>query len=164
MSTRANQQLGQMGTLEQMGILGPMDIGASGLQGKMGTRKNKHQSKWVLGNWGKRAVWANGRLEQMGMWKLGKMDVWGIMGTLGQMGSLGSMSFGPSEHWEKMCTWGKWAPGKMSTRKMGKWAPGKMSTVPMGTVEQMGTLGSIDIGIYEANGHFRTDGHLGNTW
>ena len=32
MSTiRANQQLGQMGTLEQMDILGPMDIGASGL-------------------------------------------------------------------------------------------------------------------------------------
>ena len=53
MSTRANQQLGQMGTLEQMGILGPMDIGASGLSGKMGARKNKHQSKWALGNWGK---------------------------------------------------------------------------------------------------------------
>ena len=31
MRTRANQQLGQMGALEQMGILGPMDIGASGL-------------------------------------------------------------------------------------------------------------------------------------
>ena len=82
----------------------------------MGTRKNKHQSKWALGNWGKRAVWANGCLEQMGMWKLGQMDVWGIMGTLGQMGTLGSMSFGPSRHWGQMCTWGKWAPGKMSTR------------------------------------------------
>ena len=31
MSTRANQQLGQMGTLEQKCILGLMDIGASGL-------------------------------------------------------------------------------------------------------------------------------------
>ena len=30
------------------------------------------------------------------MWKLGQMDVWGIMGTLGQMGTLGPMSFGPS--------------------------------------------------------------------
>ena len=31
MSIRANQQLGQMGTLKQMGILGPiMDIGAYG--------------------------------------------------------------------------------------------------------------------------------------
>ena len=31
MRTSANQQLGQMGTLEQMGILRPMDIGTSGL-------------------------------------------------------------------------------------------------------------------------------------
>ena len=31
MGPRANQQLGQMDTLEQMSILGPMDIGASGL-------------------------------------------------------------------------------------------------------------------------------------
>ena len=30
MSTRANQQLGQMGTLEQMGTLRPMDIGENG--------------------------------------------------------------------------------------------------------------------------------------
>ena len=30
MSTRANQQLGQIGTLEQMGILGLMDIRADG--------------------------------------------------------------------------------------------------------------------------------------
>ena len=44
------------------------------------------------------------------------MDVWGIMGTLGQMGSLGPISFKPSGHWGQMRTWGKWAPGKMSTR------------------------------------------------
>ena len=33
MSTRANQQLGQMGTLKQMGILGSMDMYIVGVRG-----------------------------------------------------------------------------------------------------------------------------------
>ena len=37
-------------------------------------------------------------------------------GHFGANGTLGSMSFGPSGRWGQMCTWGKWAPGKMSTR------------------------------------------------
>ena len=56
------------------------------------------------------------------------------MDTLGPI-----MDIGASEHWGKMGIWGKWAPGKMSTRanqKLGQ----------MGTLEQMGILGPMDIG------------------
>ena len=157
------------------------------------------------------------------MWQLAR----GIMGTLGQTGTLGPMSFGPSGHWGQMCTWGKWAPGKMSTRANrqlgqmgtlgkrvfgtnGRWEHvgtrtnghlvpmsigasghwGQMGTLgqvgigdwgematrknehqsklafmrQMGPVEQMDTLGPMDICIHEANGHFGTNGHWDNTW
>ena len=40
----------QMGTVEQMGTLGPMDIGASGHWGQMGT-----WGKWTPGNMNARA-------------------------------------------------------------------------------------------------------------
>ena len=41
--------------------------------------------------------------------------MFGEMGTLRQMGTLRPISFGPSGHWGQMRTWGKWAPGKMSS-------------------------------------------------
>ena len=74
-----------------MSTLGPMDIGASGHWGEMGTRKNEHQGKWALGTIG-----ANEQFGKMGVWNkwaFGKMGIWG------QMGTLGSMSFGASGHW-----------------------------------------------------------------
>ena len=84
----------------------------------MGTRKNKHQSKWAL------AIGVNEQFGQMGVWNKwarGNWDKWmfGEMGTLGQICTLGPMSFGPSGHWGQMRTWGKWAPGKMNTRANG---------------------------------------------
>ena len=60
------------------------------------------------------------------------------MGTLGPI-----MDIGASEHWEKMMgIWGKWAPGKISTRA-------NQQSGQMGTLEQMGISGPMDVG---ANG------------
>ena len=118
MSTRANQQLGQISTLEQMGILGPMYIGASGLSGEIGTRKNEHQSKWALGNWGR----LNEQFGQMGVWDkwaCGNWDKW----MFGEMGTLGQNPFGTNGHFRTDELWGKWAwganayLGKKSTRE-----------------------------------------------
>ena len=55
------------------------------------------------------------------------------------MGTLGPMDIGASEHWGKMGTWGKSAPGKMSPRV-------NQQLGQMGTLEQMGTLRRMDIG------------------
>ena len=63
------------------------------------------------------------------------------MGTLGP-----TMDIGASGHRGQMGTWGEWAPAKMSTRANGHWGQ-------MGTVEQMGTLGPMDIGALGGNGH-----------
>ena len=98
---------------EQMGIgqLGQISTLGKWVLGKMGTRKNELQGKWVFAANGHFV--ANGYLRQMsieGMWRLGEMNV-------GEMGTLGPMSIGASGHWEKMGTWGKWAPG--STRANG---------------------------------------------
>ena len=82
------------------------------------------------------------------MWKLGQMDVWGIMNTLGRMGTLGSMSFGPSGHWGQMCTWGKWAPGKMSTRV-------NRQLGHIGHFEEKGYLGQIGVGSLWGLGQMR---------
>ena len=58
-----------MSTLNQMGTVGTMSIGAGGHCGKMG-----NWSQWALG---KMSTRANRQLRQMGIW-----DRW----TLGQMG------------------------------------------------------------------------------
>ena len=96
-----------MGTVKQMGTLGPMDIGASGPWGEMGTRKNEHQSKWTLDNW------ENEQFVQMGVW-----DKWafGEMGILGQIGTWG-MATRKNEHQSKWAFganghfWGQWVCG-----------------------------------------------------
>ena len=80
---RANQQ---MGTLEQMGILGSKNIGANGFSGKMGTRKNEHQSKWALGKW---VFGTNGHVGT------GTMDVL----ENEHLGANGH--FGTNEHWDR---------------------------------------------------------------
>ena len=59
------------------------------------------------------------------MWALGQMDI-------GEMGTLELISIEASGHWGQMGTWGKWAPGKMSTRANGR-------------LGQMGTLGQMGI-------------------
>ena len=62
------------------------------------------------------------------------MDIWGN-GYFGANGHLGPMSIGASGHWGQMLgTWGKWTPGKVSTRANG---------------------------YFGANGHIGTDGHWG---
>ena len=48
----------------------------------------------------------------MGMWKLGQMDVWGIMGTLGKMGK-----FRTDELWAKWALGANAYLGKMGARK-----------------------------------------------
>ena len=75
-----------MGTLEQMGTLGPIGIGASGHWGqmhghfgKLGTRKNEHQGKWAIG--------ANRHF--------------GANGHFGTDGHRGKWAFGENSHQEK---------------------------------------------------------------
>ena len=69
------------------------------------------------------------------MWGLAQMDIWGN-------GHLELMDTGASGHWGQMGFGGKWSPGKMSIRANGH-------SGQMGTVEQMGTLGPMDIGANE---------------
>ena len=91
---------------------------------------------------------------------------------------LRQMGTGTSRHWELMGTWGKWAPGNMSTRanrylrQMGtlehnghlgtdRWTLGLVSIGENGHLGQMHTRknehqGKSAIG---ANGYFGTDGH-----
>ena len=80
-------------TVEQMGTLGSMDIGASGHWGQMsiggetGTRKNEHQNKWAF-------MRQMGTVEQMGT--LGPMDIGAILGKID-----GKWTLGGNGHQEK---------------------------------------------------------------
>ena len=70
LSTRANRQL------RQMGILGPIDIGANAHWGKMDTGKNEHQSKWAF------AIGQLGQMSALGKWVFGSNgDLFGTNGT-----------------------------------------------------------------------------------
>ena len=92
MSTRANQQLGQMGTLEQIGILGPMDVGASAWAlGENGHQEKRAPEQMGFGQMSSLGKWVFGTNEHegtMGQWMFGEMSI------LGQMGTLGPMSIG----------------------------------------------------------------------
>ena len=74
MSTRANQQLGQMGTLEQIGILGPMDVGASAWAlGENGHQEKRAPEQMGFGQMSSLGKWVFGTNEHEGT---GTMDVW----------------------------------------------------------------------------------------
>ena len=86
----------------------------------MDTGANGH-----LAIWGKLALEKNGR------------NYKGITGAKGYLGHVigQTRTFEADGHWWQMGTWGKWAPGKMSTRA-------NRYLRQMGTMEHNGHLGT----------------------
>ena len=68
--------------------------------GQMGTKKNKHQDKWVItanGHWGHIGIWDNWALRACGdwdKWAFGANEHFGANGYMGQMGIEGKWVLG----------------------------------------------------------------------